>query len=96
MGKCAAYSRGRLSGDKFPVVVVIHENRGLNPYIEDVARRLAVSGFMALAPDALWPLGGYPSVENTAPKPTKKRSACRNSSTVPRSSKTLSPRRSSC
>ena len=51
------------SGDKFPVVVVIHENRGLNPYIEDVARRLAASGFMALAPDAIWPLGGYPSVD---------------------------------
>ena len=51
------------SGDKFPVVVVVHENRGLNPYIEDVARRLAVSGFMALAPDATWPLGGYPSVD---------------------------------
>ena len=49
------------SGDKFPVVVVIHENRGLNPYIEGVARRLAVAGFMALAPDATWPLGGYPS-----------------------------------
>jgi carboxymethylenebutenolidase len=51
------------SGDKFPVVVVIHENRGLNPYIEDVVRRLAVAGFMALGPDALWPLGGYPSVD---------------------------------
>ena len=51
------------SGDKFPVVVVFHENRGLNPYIEDVARRLAVSGFIALAPDGIWPLGGYPSVE---------------------------------
>lgn len=51
------------SGDKFPVVVVVHENRGLNPYIEDVARRLAVAGFMALAPDAIWPLGGYPSVD---------------------------------
>ncbi len=51
------------SGDKFPVVLVIHENRGLNPYIEDVARRLAVAGFMALAPDAIWPLGGYPSVD---------------------------------
>ena len=48
------------SGDKFPAVVVIHENRGLNPYIEDVARRLAVAGFIAFAPDALWPLGGYP------------------------------------
>ncbi|PQO30143.1 dienelactone hydrolase family protein [Blastopirellula marina] len=47
-------------GDKFPAVLVIHENRGLNPYIEDVARRLAVAGFLALAPDALTPLGGYP------------------------------------
>ena len=51
------------TGDKFPVVVVIHENRGLNPYIEDVVRRLAVAGFMALGPDAIWPLGGYPSVD---------------------------------
>jgi carboxymethylenebutenolidase len=47
-------------GEKFPAVLVIHENRGLNPYIEDVARRLAVEGFLALAPDALTPLGGYP------------------------------------
>ncbi len=45
---------------KLPAVVVIHENRGLNPYIEDVARRLAVSGLLAFAPDALTPLGGYP------------------------------------
>ncbi len=44
----------------FPAVVVIHENRGLNPYIEDVARRLAVEGFLALAPDGLAPIGGYP------------------------------------
>lgn len=43
-----------------PGVVVIHENRGLNPYIRDVARRVAVAGYMALAPDALFPLGGYP------------------------------------
>lgn len=43
-----------------PAVLVIHENRGLNPYIEDVARRLAKEGFIAFAPDALWPLGGYP------------------------------------
>ncbi|WP_245584113.1 dienelactone hydrolase family protein [Saccharospirillum impatiens] len=43
-----------------PVVLVIHENRGLNPYIEDVARRLAKAGFIAFAPDALHPLGGYP------------------------------------
>ena len=44
----------------FPVVLVIHENRGLNPYIEDVARRFAVEGFLALAPDGLFPAGGYP------------------------------------
>jgi carboxymethylenebutenolidase len=44
----------------FPTLLVIHENRGLNPYIEDVARRAAVDGFMALAPDGLHPVGGYP------------------------------------
>lgn len=44
----------------FPAVLVIHENRGLNPYIEDVARRAAAEGFLALAPDGLTPLGGYP------------------------------------
>lgn len=49
------------SGDgPFPSVLIVHENRGLNPYIEDVARRAAVAGFLALAPDALSPLGGYP------------------------------------
>lgn len=45
---------------KFPAVVVVHENRGLNPYIEDVARRLAKAGFVALAPDGLSSKGGYP------------------------------------
>jgi carboxymethylenebutenolidase len=44
----------------FPAVLVIHENRGLNPYIEDVARRAATEGFLALAPDGLFPVGGYP------------------------------------
>ncbi len=44
----------------FPAVVVLHENRGLNPYIEDVARRVAVEGYLALAPDGLAPIGGYP------------------------------------
>jgi carboxymethylenebutenolidase len=44
----------------FPAVLVIHENRGLNPYIEDVARRAATEGFLALAPDGLSPVGGYP------------------------------------
>ena len=44
----------------FPAVLVIHENRGLNPYVEDVARRAAIEGFIALAPDGLFPVGGYP------------------------------------
>ena len=51
---------------KLPAIVVIHENRGLNPHIEDIARRLALDGFMAFAPDALAPLGGYPGDEDKA------------------------------
>ncbi|WP_127554940.1 dienelactone hydrolase family protein [Saccharospirillum alexandrii] len=47
-----------------PVVLVVHENRGLNPYIEDVARRLAKAGYIAFAPDALYPLGGYPGYDD--------------------------------
>ena len=47
-----------------PCVIVVHENRGLNPYIEDVARRLGTAGFMALAPDGLTPLGGYPGTDD--------------------------------
>jgi carboxymethylenebutenolidase len=54
------FARPSNTGHKLPGVVVIHENRGLNPYIEDVARRLAVAGVIAFAPDALTPLGGYP------------------------------------
>ncbi|MFT3718603.1 dienelactone hydrolase family protein [Pseudorhodoferax sp.] len=52
--------------DRLPAVLVVHENRGLNPHIEDVARRLALDGFMAFAPDALTPLGGYPGDEDKA------------------------------
>ena len=51
---------------KKPVVLVIHENRGLNPHIEDIARRLAADGFIAVAPDALTALGGYPGDEDSA------------------------------
>jgi carboxymethylenebutenolidase len=51
---------------KLPGVLVIHENRGLNPHIEDVARRLALENFVAFAPDALFPLGGYPGGEDEA------------------------------
>lgn len=49
---------------KLPGIVVVHENRGLNPHIEDVCRRAAVEGFVALAPDALSPLGGYPGTDD--------------------------------
>jgi len=49
-----------------PTVLVVHENRGLNPHIEDVARRLALEGYIAFAPDALFPLGGYPGDEDKA------------------------------
>ena len=53
-------------GKKLPGVLVVHENRGLNPHIEDIARRLALDNFMAFAPDALFPLGGYPGDEDKA------------------------------
>ncbi|QDU61632.1 Carboxymethylenebutenolidase [Planctomycetes bacterium Pan216] len=58
---------------KLPGVLVVHENRGLNPYIEDVARRLAVAGFLALAPDALAPLGGYPGNDDDGRTMQRKR-----------------------
>lgn len=51
---------------KLPTVLVVHENRGLNPHIEDIARRLALDNFIAFAPDALFPLGGYPGDEDKA------------------------------
>ncbi|MES2900658.1 MAG: dienelactone hydrolase family protein [Pseudomonadota bacterium] len=51
---------------KLPAVLVVHENRGLNPHIEDIARRVALDNFIAFAPDALFPLGGYPGNEDKA------------------------------
>ena len=51
---------------KLPAILVVHENRGLNPHIEDITRRLALEGFIAFAPDALHPLGGYPGEEDKA------------------------------
>ncbi|MFY0608309.1 MAG: dienelactone hydrolase family protein [Cyclobacteriaceae bacterium] len=53
-------SRPKNAKKKLPGIIVVHENRGLNPYIEDVGRRAAIDGFISLAPDALSPLGGYP------------------------------------
>jgi carboxymethylenebutenolidase len=60
------FARPANAAGRLPGVVVIHENRGLNPYIEDVARRLAIENFLALAPDALSPLGGYPGDDEKA------------------------------
>lgn len=66
-GKVRAYqARPAKAAGKLPVVLVVHENRGLNPHIEDIARRLALENFIALAPDALTPLGGYPGGEDAA------------------------------
>jgi carboxymethylenebutenolidase len=66
-GKVKGYlARPANASGPLPVVLVVHENRGLNPHIEDVARRLAVGGYIAFAPDALTPLGGYPGDEDKA------------------------------
>jgi len=66
-GKAKGYlvTPAKVSG-KLPMVLVVHENRGLNPHIEDIARRLALDNFIAFAPDALAPLGGYPGDEDKA------------------------------
>lgn len=58
---------------KLPGIIVVHENRGLNPYIEDVGRRAAIEGFITLAPDALSPLGGYPGNDDDGRELQKKR-----------------------
>jgi carboxymethylenebutenolidase len=65
-GKMRGYLARPAKAGKAPGMVVIHENRGLNPYIEDVARRLAVAGYVAFAPDGLAPVGGYPGDEDRA------------------------------
>jgi len=61
-------AKGKLGG-----IIVVHENRGLNPYIEDVARRAALAGFITLAPDALTPLGGYPGNDDAGREMQAKR-----------------------
>jgi carboxymethylenebutenolidase len=65
-GKVRAYVARPVTGGPWPAVLVAHENRGLNPHIEDIARRLALDQFIVLAPDALFPLGGYPGDEDKA------------------------------
>ncbi len=54
------FAKPAKSAGTLPGILVVHENRGLNPYIEDVVRRAALAGFVAFGPDALWPVGGYP------------------------------------
>jgi carboxymethylenebutenolidase len=65
-GDITAYTGRPKGAEKLPAVIVIHENRGLNPHIEDVTRRVALEGFLAMAPDLLSPLGGTPANEDTA------------------------------
>jgi carboxymethylenebutenolidase len=65
-GTMRGYLARPASGGKLPGVLVVHENRGLNPHIKDIARRVAVDRFLAFAPDALAPLGGYPGSEDEA------------------------------
>jgi len=66
--KIAAYLARLKAPARRPAVIVIHENRGLTPHIQDVARRVAVEGFLALAPDMLTPVGGTPADQEQAPK----------------------------
>lgn len=66
-GKARGYLvKPKAASGKLPTVLVVHENRGLNPHIEDITRRLALANFIAFAPDALFPLGGYPGDEDKA------------------------------
>jgi carboxymethylenebutenolidase len=65
-GSISGYLARPANDDRLPAVLVIHENRGLNPYIEDVARRLAVANFLAFAPDGLTSVGGYPGDDEKA------------------------------
>ncbi len=66
-------SKPKKTKKKLPGIVVVHENRGLNPHIADVGRRAGLAGFLSLAPDALWPLGGYPGNDDDGRALQKKR-----------------------
>ncbi len=65
----AQLSRPKDHAGKLPGIVVVHENRGLNPHIADVGRRAALAGFISISPDALTPLGGYPGTDDEGPGP---------------------------
>lgn len=66
-------SKPKNTSEKLPGIIIVHENRGLNPYIEDVARIAALEGYITIAPDALWPLGGYPGNDDEGRAMQKKR-----------------------
>jgi carboxymethylenebutenolidase len=67
-GRASGYlvKPAKADATNLPAILVVHENRGLNPHIEDIARRLALEGYLVFAPDALFPLGGYPGDEDKA------------------------------
>lgn len=69
----ALLSKPKSADEKLPGIVVVHENRGLNPYVEDTARRAALAGFITIAPDALSPLGGYPGNDDEGREMQRKR-----------------------
>ncbi|WP_396633684.1 dienelactone hydrolase family protein [Maribacter sp. R86514] len=69
----ALLSKPKSAEGKLPGIVVVHENRGLNPYVEDTARRAALAGFVTIAPDALSPLGGYPGNDDDGRAMQRKR-----------------------
>ncbi|PNW29467.1 dienelactone hydrolase family protein [Formosa algae] len=69
----ALLSKPKSNTEKLPGIIVVHENRGLNPYIEDVGRRAAAEGFISIAPDALTPLGGYPGNDDEGREMQKQR-----------------------
>src|SRR5262249_47904293 len=84
-GKVRAYlARPESTTGKLPGILVVHENRGLNPHIEDITRRLALDNFVVLAPDALTPLGGYPGDGDKARKAFAKLDQARSSADVER------------
>ncbi|MEZ5945369.1 MAG: dienelactone hydrolase family protein [Hyphomonas sp.] len=74
-GEMAGYFVRPAGSDVLPGVVVVHENRGLNPHIKDVARRVALAGYVAFAPDALYPLGGYPGTDDEGRELQKQRTS---------------------
>jgi carboxymethylenebutenolidase len=94
-GKMRGYLVKPSGEGPWPSVLVIHENRGLNPYIEDVARRVAIAGFLALAPDGLSPVGGYPGNDDDGREMQSKLDSTKLSQDIVNSAKYLKAHESS-